>query len=199
MPANNVGPEGGVAVVAKASFNNPSPARMFIGDATFEMLVGNDVPVGQMKANSLWMERGLNQVVMQGYMKVDESAKSTVSSFMTNYLNGLQQIMKVRGLNAGASNINWIQQVTSSIEFASVQFPGPLIGPVINSTIVGITIPFMDMRFKDGGKPKVKSTMTTQYSLPTGFPIALTSMTGVFGLSLSPNASPVVQMTLNNG
>ncbi len=197
MPSNNDGPDGGVSVVTRAQFNNPSPAGMHIGEANFEMFIAGGVVVGQMSSKDLYLKQGLNDVTMTGFMKVGSNSEA-VADFMSNYLNGKQQEIQVRGLNAGNNPINWLQLTQGNIVFPSVQFPGPVIGPVMNSTIVGITIPFMQMMFDAGKKPRIKSTMVTQYDVPVGFPLQMLSMSGTFGIALSRDSGHVVEMTLVN-
>jgi hypothetical protein len=145
----------GVLVQITASLVNPSAATMPLGNISFDMYAGG-VRQGDLHVVDFTLVPGPNVLHMFGTLLPAPSALNATSTFVTNYLTGVDQAVKVTGTQADGSLVQWLQKTIRNMTMSTT-----LKGIQNNQLITNTTIISLGMQFPKGSDQYVGAAHIT--------------------------------------
>jgi len=112
----------GVYLTLRAELFNPSPFGLVIGELNCNVANMDGVMLGKVGTTNLTLDgNSTNALTMAG--RLAPKNLTAAASFMSTYMSKVSQITKIVGLDAGSSQVNWLQMVAKTLELKA-QFPG---------------------------------------------------------------------------
>ena len=165
LPSNS--PAGGITLSLQTSLGNPSIASVAIGTMVLDLYYGTAL-LGSVTGTGVTLVPGNNSIPLVGNINPSAANLPAASTFFSNYVNGINSVISVRGASAGSSNVTWVQQAVKILQI-SAPFAG-----ATSSLINSVSLSQHGIFFPGGtGSSTSSSVAVASFSLPFNFPLSI--------------------------
>jgi len=152
----------GILLNISVSLDNPTLGVVSgLGDVTFKILY-QESEMGFITAKNLELQRGVNNLRLNGYLAPNRSVLPQAQNFFNDYLNGLPSLITCRG-HSTTIEIEWINSVLTALHLPSI-VPGANLSLIKSMTpqsiIFGLSVT---------SPPLFGATFTSLLDFPFGF------------------------------
>lgn len=154
--------DGGIAVIANATFTNPSPMSISLGGVVVDLVSGK-VVLGHAQCDQLTIKPGLNELSMSGQI-IEAEDLDVTNKLVSNYIKGIPQYMSARGSRSVNGTIKWVDKAIKKI--------------ILNALVPGlkdfkgvheVEVETMNLDFSQKRYPIATGVMRGYYKSPFGF------------------------------
>ncbi|KAI8149166.1 hypothetical protein BJV82DRAFT_209280 [Fennellomyces sp. T-0311] len=178
LPSNH--PDGGIALVANTSINNPSQVGFSLSGAEFSAYY-EDVLLGPLASDgpANFAPKAVSNINMAGRLIPQDSEKglAAVTEVFKNYLSAKDSILTVKGVSGSGpgGQVGWLTAGFKTINIENVVMPGPDTPPEL---IPAITMKNLQMDFTKSAysPPTGSKQVEAQLKSPFGFPLGVSQL-----------------------